>query len=62
MDRTMQPECPKCKSYKYKIINGPRISKSKWGTDIWTYLLQCQDCHEQYKWDCPVGWQLAVKI
>lgn len=49
MDRTLQPEHPKCKSYKYKIIDGPRTCKSKLGTDIDTYLLQCQDCNKQYE-------------
>ena len=56
-----QPECPnpKCKSHKYKIIYGPRHSKTRYGSDVEKYSLQCLKCNEIYEWLCPLGWNLS---
>lgn len=60
MANISQPKCPKCKSHKYKIIDGPQLSKTQYGSDVKEYLLQCleHNCNKRYKWFVPLRWKL----
>lgn len=60
MPNISQPQCPKCESHEYKIIDGPEIRKTKHGIDAKIYLLQClnHDCNRRYEWAIPLGWEL----
>lgn len=61
MCHAIQPECPNCQSHEYRVLDGPRLSKTRHGNDVKRYLLQCLKCNKRYEWLCPLGWNLGLE-